>query len=105
MLSINLDLKPKTEKIFRKILQDYKDNHDLFVKNIFEYQIGELQREKFNLELDLKSYEKKHKLSTEDFYKKYSAGELSDDTDYMIWAGIHEMLIRSKKKLEELLRD
>lgn len=105
MLNINLDLKPNTEKIFRKILQDYKDNHDLFVKNILEYQIGELRKEILNLKLDLKSYEKKYNLSTEEFYKKYNAGEFDDNTDHMIWAGIYEMIKRSKKKLKELMRD
>ena len=105
MLHFDLNLKPKTEKMFKKILNNYKDNHEIFVQNIFEYQIGELRKEILNLELDLKSNEKKHKLSTEKFYEKYSAGELGDDTDYMIWAGIYEMLRRSKKKLEELSRD
>lgn len=105
MLQFNLDLKPNTEKIFRKILNSYKDRHDLLVKNIFDYQIGELQKEILNIELDLKSYEKKYQLSTEDFYQKYSAGKFGDDTDYMIWAGIYEMLQRSKKKLRELLGD
>ena len=105
MLHLDLDLNPKSEKIFKKILNNYKDNHELLVKNIFDYQTGELKKEILNLELDLKSYEKKYNLSTEEFYIRYADGEYDDNTDYMIWAGIYEMSKRSKKKLKELLGD
>jgi len=38
-------------------------------------------------------------------HKKFTNAELGDDTDYMIWPGIYEMLKRSEKKLEDLSRD
>ena len=102
---LRLNLKPETEKMFKKILYNYQGNHETFVKNIFEYQVSELKKEILNIQLDLRAFEKKYKLSTEEFYKKFNNAELGDDTDYMIWAGIYEMFKRSEKKLEDLSRD
>ena len=102
---LHLDLKPETEKKFKKLLYNYQDNHEAFVENIFEYQIFELRKEILNLQLDLKAFEKKYQLSTEEFYKKFNNGEFDDNTDYMAWAGIYEMLKRSEKKLKDLSSD
>ena len=54
-----------------------------------------------NIEIDLKNFEKKYNLTSKDFYKKFESGEIGDDEDYIIWAGIHEMLIQNRKRLAE----
>ena len=102
---LKLDLKPETEKMFKKILKNYKDNHEVFIKNIFDHQTSNLKKEILNITLDLKSFEKKYNLSTEKFYKKFQSAEHNDNTDFITWAGIYEMLKRSENKLDELLHD
>ena len=60
-----------------------------------------------NLEIDLKKFEEKSKLSSKDFYDKYSSDELDDisidSKSSIIWAGIYEMFLDNKKRLSKLL--
>jgi hypothetical protein len=41
-------------------------------------------------------------MSSKDFYQKFKASEFGDDEDFIIWAGIYEMLGQNQKRLVEL---
>jgi hypothetical protein len=43
----------------------------------------------------LRSYETQYGYSTIDFYRRYQNGELGDDDDFMMWAGLHQLMLRS----------
>ncbi len=43
----------------------------------------------------LREYEQKHGVSTIEFFRKYEAGELGDDDDMMMWAGIYHPYLTS----------
>lgn len=43
----------------------------------------------------LGDYERKYRLSTIEFFRRYSAGELGDDDDMMLWAGIYHLYLTS----------
>ncbi|MBI4670199.1 MAG: hypothetical protein HY741_00835 [Chloroflexi bacterium] len=43
----------------------------------------------------LSEYEHKYKFSTIEFFRRYSAGELGDDEDMMMWAGIYHLYLTS----------
>ena len=72
------------------------------MQNIIAYQIAELRRGMLNLRLDLKGFEEKYQLSTEDFYRQFGQGATDDREDYVVWAGLYEMLHRNKERLQEL---
>jgi len=98
---LNLDLSSKTEIKFKKILDQYP-NSEVFAQNIIDFQTSELKKGMINIQIDLQDFEKKYKLSTQEFYKKHQSGQMDDDEDYMIWAGIYEMLLLNQKRLNEL---
>lgn len=101
MLNLNLELQPETEKRLKQIFEQCEDK-EVFAQNIITYQISEIKKAIINIELDLKEFEEKYQLSSEEFYQKFNNGEVGDDEDLMIWLGIYEMLIENKKKLNIL---
>ena len=78
-------------------------SNDLFVDKFCEYHINRLKREIVRMELSLEKYEKKYGMETDDFYKRFENGELGDDRDFVMWSGIYELLLDSKKQLAQLL--
>ena len=101
MLKLNLKLKPQTEDRLKKILDLYQDE-ELFAQNIIDYQISELRKAILNIRLDLQNYEKKYSMPTAEFYGKFKNGMLGDEENYLIWAGIYEMLRENETRLEGL---
>lgn len=53
----------------------------------------------FHLQFDLKRYEQKYQLATEDFYRQFSQGATDDREDYIVWAGLYEMLCKNEERL------
>ena len=98
---LNLDLTTKTEQKFKKILAQYPNSEE-FAQNIIDFQTSELKKGMVNMQIDIQEFEKKYNLPTEKFYKKYQLGQMGDDEDYMVWAGIYEMLLLNQKRLKEL---
>jgi hypothetical protein len=43
----------------------------------------------------LDAYERKYKFSTIEFFHRYLTGELGDDDDLMMWAGIYHLYLTS----------
>ncbi len=43
----------------------------------------------------LRAYELKYGYSTIEFYRRYHAGELGDDDDLMLWAGLYHLYLTS----------
>lgn len=98
---LNFNLSPATEKRLRKILAVHSDV-DAFFKNAIDYQINELKKELLNISSDLKKFEVKYGLKSKDFYSDFQAGKRADDEDDMIWVGIYEMQLKSKKRMDAL---
>jgi hypothetical protein len=43
----------------------------------------------------LRSYEQKYGYSTIEFYSRFQAGQLGDDDDLMLWAGLYHLYLTS----------
>ncbi len=43
----------------------------------------------------LREYEQKYGYSTIEFYRRYSRGDLGDDDDLMMWAGLYHLYLTS----------
>ena len=53
---------------------------------------------------DLRHYELKYGLSSEEFYRGYQAGILNDELQHcMRWAAIYKMFVKTKRQLENAL--
>ena len=101
MLNLQLHVRPHTEQQLKKILMATQDQ-ERFAQNIIAYHIAELQKGILNIRLDLKQFEEQHQLSTETFYQRFQEGNLGDNEDAMIWAGLYEMLQMNEQRLQEL---
>jgi hypothetical protein len=101
MIDFQLSVQPETEKRLRKILSQVQDT-EMFARNIISYQISELQKGILNLRLDLKEFEQKYQMTSEDFQERFSQGLLGDDVDFMVWSGLYEMLCHNQMQLSEL---
>jgi hypothetical protein len=101
MLDIQLALSPTTEQKLKKIL-DSVTNSEAFAQGIIDYQIKERQKILLNIRLELKEFEQKYQIASDIFYKQFSQGLLGDETDFIIWSGLIEMLRQNQSDLEEL---
>ena len=103
MMNLQLQLRPQTEQRLRKMLQHIPDQ-EVFVQNMLAYQIAELQKGILNMRIDLRQFESKYQRSTETFYQQFTAEESCDDSeDFLLWAGIYEMLQSNEVRLRELV--
>jgi hypothetical protein len=101
MLDIQLTLKPSTEQKLKKII-DGVTNSEEFAQGIIEYQINQRRKSLLNIKLELKEFEQKYKMSSDVFYEQFTKGLLGDETDFIIWSGLIEMLRQNQAELEEL---
>jgi len=53
----------------------------------------------------LNTHEAQYKMTSEDFYDRYTRGELGDERDYIIWANDYEHYLVLKQQIEEHLTD
>ncbi|HEY89094.1 MAG TPA: hypothetical protein G4N98_05085 [Thermoflexia bacterium] len=101
MSNLQLEIQPQTARRLRKVLKCYPDQES-FVQSIISYQIAELKQSILNLHLDLQEYEEQYQLETEDFYQQFSQGKTDDRENYLIWAGVYELLCKNEERLQEL---
>lgn len=101
MLSFNLNVQPQTAKRLKKVLE-FTGDEEAFTQNIIAYQIAEIRRAILNLRLDLKTFEEKYEMSSTYFYEKYSSGQMDDSEDFILWAGMCEMLEKNETRLQGL---
>ena len=69
---------------------------EAFALNIIAYQVSELQKVFLNLRLELDDFERKYNMTPAEFYKDFSDGLLEDESDFIIWAGLYEMLCQNQ---------
>ena len=51
---------------------------------------------------NIEQFEKQHEMDTESFYKRYTAGLMGDDAQYIRWAGEYETLLKLESDLKEI---
>ncbi len=102
MAQIVLDLNSPVADKFRKFIKLFGSEEIMFNKFI-EFHIHRLKREIIRMEASLKKYEEKYHIESKDFYNDFNKGKYGDEKDFLIWSGVYEMYLDSKKKLEQLL--
>ena len=69
---------------------------------MLHFKISELEKANTSIKIDLRKFEIKYNLKSEEFYNKFEAGKFGDEDDFMIWAGIYEFYIDNKKELSKI---
>ena len=101
MSGLVLDISPGLAKKINQYLKNVEDKEKVF-ETFFEYFKTKIKREISEMQVDIEEFEKKHNMSSEDFYKRFENGELEDNNDFILWSGIIEMQKRSIEKLNQL---
>jgi len=101
MLNFNLNVRPKTAKRLKKVLE-YSRDEEAFAQSFIAYQIAELRRAILNLRLEMKTFEERYGMSSAKFQKKFNQGQMDDSEDFILWAGMCEMLEKNEGRLQGL---
>ena len=101
MTRLTIELKTELAKKVERLVNSYTDKNILF-EHFIESQKDKIRQEITEIGKDLKKYEEKYNMSSKAFHDKFKKGEVDDSTDFMIWAGIYEMQLDSKIKLEQI---
>jgi hypothetical protein len=64
--------------------------------------IEELKKSTQSIRLDIKRFEAKYNMTSEDFYHRFKRGHAEDSEDFIIWSGLCEMLLRNQQAIEGL---
>jgi hypothetical protein len=97
-MTLTIEVQPYLEDKIRYLLSKQK-NSDFLINDYISHKILETEKAIFNIEKDLRKFEKKYNLSTSEFYKQYETGFYGDEDDFMFWAGLHEL---HQKNINEL---
>lgn len=62
----------------------------------------QMEREVASLEDHLHSFEEQYNLSSEEFYKRFRAGEMGDDADWFDWSAFYQMWLSTRQRLQTL---
>ena len=51
---------------------------------------------------ELKGFESKYRMSSEEFFKKFESGKMGDDGDFFEWAGLYENVVLYSNRINLL---
>ncbi len=97
-IELNSDLAQKVEKL----VDSYGEHKNILFENFIKEHKSRIESEIAEIQKDLDKFEKMYSMSSEKFYDKCEKGETDDSSDFIIWSGIYEMQLDSKKKLKEI---
>ena len=64
---------------------------DRAIDKLLSTEVERAHAERRDLEARLADYEKRHQLSSEEFYHRFRAGELGDGIGFVEWSVFYEM--------------
>lgn len=77
------------ERLYRQGFQS--EVVDRVIDKLLTTEIGHARTERRDLKARLADYEKRHQLSSKEFYRRFRAGELGDEMDFVEWSVFYEM--------------
>ena len=99
-MSATLEQIKSLERIYT---EGYADNFlDQSLQKIIAYQLARDQADLAVLEQDLHALERQYEMESDEFYRRYNAGELGDDADFVEWNALYKMSIRLRARLDIL---
>jgi hypothetical protein len=76
------------------------------INKMFKMELSMVKRELKQVEKALSDFEKRHKMSSDEFFKKFSAGKLGDDREYIKWYAYkdtYNKLMDRSKEIERIV--
>ena len=72
---------------------------DLTLDKLLSREQQILQKDSAELEEQLAVFEEQFGMTSAEFYTQYEFGQMGDDMDYMEWASLYEMFLRTQELL------
>lgn len=88
------------EQLFEKNLSD--EYLQKAISKVISYEIAKTIEELNELSAELKIYEQRLGMTSEDFFRKFSAGELGDSADFFEWSALYQIYLRASERLDIL---
>ena len=95
-----LDKLQSLEQLYRQGFQS--EVIDRAVDKLLATETEQALTERRDLEARLSAYERQFNLSSEEFYRRFRAGELGDGIDFVEWSVFYEMYRAILERLEVL---
>ena len=95
-----LDKLQSLEQLYRRGFRS--ELIDQAIDKLLATEIERAQVERRDLEARLAEYEKRYRMSSEEFYRRFRAGELGDSMDFVEWSVFYEMHQAIVERLEVL---
>jgi hypothetical protein len=81
-------------------IQGYEDSFlDNALQKIISHQLAKDQADLWVLQQDLAELERQHGISSEEFYTRFQAGQMSDEADFMEWNVLYKMATKLRNRL------
>jgi len=74
------------------------------VTRTLKFRIEEINQKSNDIYENLKYFEKKYGMKTEEFYKKFVSGELGDDMDFFEWKASSEIFTELREEKKALIQ-
>jgi hypothetical protein len=100
-MALTINLQPGLEAKIKYLISK-QTSVEGFFSDLVNYKISELKKAIFNIEKDLRRFEKKYNQNSSDFFKQFEEGKLGDEDDFMVWAGLYEMYQRNIAELNKI---
>jgi DNA-binding SARP family transcriptional activator len=75
---------------------------DSTLSKLIDIQIARYQNNIKEISAELKEFEKRFGMSSEECYRRFESGELGDEGDFFEWIGLYENVLLFKKQVEIL---
>jgi hypothetical protein len=72
------------------------------LSKVISFQLAKYRNNIDQINRELEKFETSYKMSSEQFYRKFEAGELGDEEDFFEWSSLFENVLLYKKRIEEL---
>jgi hypothetical protein len=72
------------------------------LNKVVNYQLAKYRNHIAQINQELEKFETNYKMSSEQFYQDFQAGELGDDENFFEWSSLYENVLLYNKRIEEL---
>jgi hypothetical protein len=80
----------------------HSDTVARFLEKLLSLERAAAERELVALQSRVAEFEQQYGMSSEEFYRRFRAGELGDSADFVEWSVFHEMCESVQERLQEL---
>jgi len=98
-----LDKLRSLEQLYRQGFRS--DVIDRTLDKLLAAEAERVLAERRDLEARLSAYEKQFNMSSQEFYRRFRAGELGDEMDFVEWSVFYEMYQVTRQRLDMLGAD